>query len=382
MRIQTVGFVVTLASLVLMGTEKSAWPLPQFGIQFGAELHGDHVHDELLMTFDCRACHVNPTGGGMRNEHGRAFSIGKLPISDATEETQKASEAAQINPSLSFGTDLRFAYLRAEEETVGTAAKYKDSFFPMQADFYLAFTPTDYMTFYYQDGVELSGSRETFILLERLPFNSHVKAGRFTPPYGLKLDDHTSFIRDKLGFGAPAFGKDAGLELGFSGHHGFGNVAAFNGGSPYGDSNHDKGVAATGGWKSARFWLAGSYYNNDNGTEKKTYYGGYGALRLWRLTFLGEWDRAELKNSDETGSVMYGEIDFSVRKGATMLVKYDRCEDDHKGICVDDVRLDRLTVGFNLYPTPFTEAILQYRKNKEDTEIRNDRILAMLHFYY
>ena len=365
-----------LFGLIGISAGNQAWALPQFGIQFGPELHTEHAHDELLMTLDCRACHINPTGGGMRNAHGREFSIERLLIQEKTAMVEKAVGAAQINPYFSIGTDLRFAYLKKEVE----GGINQDRFFPMQADLYVAFTPTEQLTFYYQDGVEASESRETFLLLQRLPFNSHVKAGRFIPPYGLKLDDHTSFIRDKLGFGAPSFGQDAGLEIGFGERHWFGNAAVFNGDGPYSDSSHAKGISATGGWKSSVFWFAGSYYNNESPSVEKAYAGWYGALHLWRLTLLGEWDRMTTEATTETvGSVTYAELDFKVYRGIVAKIKYDGYDPDHD---ISDDELKRVTLGMDLYPYPFTEVLIQYRKNIEDPTIHNDQFIAMLHLFY
>lgn len=380
---RTVYFLII--SLTALGITSPGWALPQFGIQFGSELHTGHAHEQDLMTLDCRACHINPTGAGMRNAHGRKFSIEQLPMIEKTEAMRSTIEAAQLNPFLSIGTDLRFAYLRTEQES---NSEFKDSFFPMQADLYVTLTPTEYMTVYHQDGVERSGSRETFVLFRGQRYNGHFKAGRFIPPYGLKLDDHTTFIRDKLGFGAPFFGQDAGLELGLGTRHWFGNAAVFNGSGKFGDDNNEKGISAAGGWKSPLFWLAGSYFNNETDNKNKTYVGGYGALHFWRLTFLGEWDQFKVESNTKnanTGSVLLGEVGLQLTKGANAIVRYERCKEDTDDVCdFDDAndKLERLTIGFYLYPAPFTEVIIQYRKNTEGTEIKNDHFLAMLHVFY
>jgi hypothetical protein len=374
----------------------SAWSLPQFDIQFGSGIfpaedgHGHDHHDKKkqLDTYDCRACHVNPTGGGMRNAHGRQFAVEHLPMMGKTHESEEAAAAAQVNPYLAFGTDIRFAYLRSQDEAT---SRFENSFFPMQGDFYLAFTPTDYLTLYYQDGVEASGSRETFGLFHHPRYNGHLKAGRFTPPFGLKLDDHSAFIREKLGFGPDdAFGQDAGIEIGFGGMYLFANAAVFNGG-PFGgpgaaDNNNDKGFSATGGIKLDRFWLAGSFYDNDDDLDHKSYAGGYAAFHIWIISLLAEWDYFKVEDLvgdvENTGSVLFTEANVHLLRGANAVLRYERCEDDDATVCIDDTDLERLTFGVTVYPTPFTEIIVQFRKNMEDTEIDNDRFLAMLHLYY
>ena len=420
MKIQALYFLMPIL-LVAVATD-SAWALPQFDLTYGSNIfpsaendkemrknmneeegetphemmgeeeghgHTAHQHEKQTITYDCRACHINPTGGGMRNAHGRLFAVEQLPMMQKTDDMAIGASSAQITNYLSFGTDIRFAYLRTEDEA---SSRFKNSFFPMQADLYVAFIPTDYLTVYYQDGVEASGSRETFILLQNLlPFNGHLKAGRFTPPFGLKLDDHTTFIREKLEFGVDhSFGQDSGLEVGFGAQHLFGNAAIFNGG-PFGgpgaaDDNRDKGFSATAGVKLPSLWLAGSFYNNESEVDERTYAGGYGGLHFGRVTLLGEWDYFETDdftaNTENEGSVLLGEVDLHLTRGATAMVRYERCEDDDRSVCIDDVELERWTFGFYLYPTPFTEFILQYRKNLEDIEVNNDRFLAMLHVFY
>lgn len=114
----------------------------------------------------------------------------------------------------------------------------------MQADIYVTFTPAKYLTVYYQDG--LQQNREVFGIVQGLPYNVHLKLGKFIPPYGLKLDDHTSFIREKLGFGN-TFGRESesGLEAGFADELWFGNMAIFNGTGVAPDDNRNKGFSAT-----------------------------------------------------------------------------------------------------------------------------------------
>ncbi len=367
------------------------YALPQFPIRFGMDIYGDHMHghEEDSMTMDCSACHVNPTGGGMRSEHGLQFSMEKLPTWRTSEENEETLMSAKINNLFSVGADLRFAYLLAESES---ASAYKNSFFPMQADIYFAFMPHQNFTLYYQNGIQ--GIREVFGLIHDLPGNAHLRFGKFLPPYGLKLDDHTSFIREKLGFGNnTALDSDAGVEVGFAKGLWFGNAAIFNGsGSSLftrtgsnADDNRSKGVSATGGLKAPRFWLAGSFFNNTTGKdaseETKEYIGGYSALRIWQLSFLGEMDRIETMTpaSRTRGLAAYGEVNSLLHKGIVAKVKYDFYNPD---IDIGGDLQERFTFGFDLYPYPFTEILIQYRVNKEETEIKNDQFLTMIHLYF
>ncbi len=374
------GLVLLIFLLLFPGV---AFALPQFPVRFGSGIYeGHHQHEGTIQTMDCRACHVNPTGGGMRNQHGRSFSIEKLPWTGLNEEAKKAVEALEVFPYISFGTDLRYAYLQAERES---NSPFKDTFFTMQSDIYLAFTPTKHLTVYYQDG--LQQNREVFGLIHSLSYNGHFKFGKFLPPYGLKIAEHTSFIREKLGFGN-TFGKasESGLELGFGEEVWFGNAAIFNGSGAAPDENHEKGISATGGIKTPRFWLAGSYYRNQTGKDAankvtRQYFGVYTAIYFQGVSFLGEWDHISVENTalKTDGQVAYAELNTLLKPGVVAKVTYDYYDPDDNNA---GDRLQRITAGVDLYPYPFVEVLIQYRRNKEEIESKNDQFLMMAHLFF
>jgi len=384
---RTTSKLAPLAILMLfVFSPEIVFALPQFPVRFGSAIYDDggdhHHHDGGGQTMDCRACHVNPTGGGMRNQHGRMFSIEKLPWGGSIKEARQAVAALEKFPYLSIGTDLRYAYLQADSEST---SPFKDSFFTMQSDIYLAFTPTDHLTVYYQDG--LQQNKEVFGLIHSLPANAHIKFGKFLPPYGLKLAEHTAFIREKLGFGN-TFGRqsESGVEVGFGEKVWFGNAAIFNGSGSAPDENHRKGVSATGGIKYPRFWLAGSYYHNQTGkasADKVTrqYFGVYTAVHLKEFSFLGEWDHISVENTaiKTDGQVAYAELNRLLRPGMVAKVKYDLYDPDRD---VSGDRQQQITLGVDLYPYPFVEVLIHYQKNKEETELENDQFFIMGHLFF
>src|SRR4030067_2004233 len=158
--------IVIIISLYIVIQAAKAYSLPQFPIRFGAGISGEqgHLHEVEAMTVDCRSCHVNPTGGGMRNDHGWQFSLENLPMKRFDEEDEETLKEARLNRIIAIGTDLRFAWLLSQSESTSA---YMNSFFPMQADLYAAFMPHRHFTIYYQDG--LQGNKEFFGLIHTLP---------------------------------------------------------------------------------------------------------------------------------------------------------------------------------------------------------------------
>jgi len=62
----------------------------------------------------CSACHVNPDGGGLRNEFGKIYGQQLLPAKASNFDSIKM---AQVTQFLSIGADARFnANLQKTEE--------------------------------------------------------------------------------------------------------------------------------------------------------------------------------------------------------------------------------------------------------------------------
>ncbi|MBI3811634.1 MAG: hypothetical protein HY283_05460 [Nitrospirae bacterium] len=369
-----VGIGLSLLPQVLFFPNE-ATAVPQFDARFGSVLMPGHeMHMESSYGLSCADCHVNPTGGGMRNEHGREVMLDLLPM--VKEDHAEFEEMIHWSKNVAIGGDFRFMYIHSEKASTDS----QDSFFPMQSDLYVAVSPTDHLTLYLQDGA--GGTREYFGLIRNLPYNSYIKVGQFIPPYGLKLDDHTSFIRDKLQLGV--LDQDAGVETGFADGHFFGHAAVING-SPGAtvDDNSNKGFSGTAGLRSRYATIGGSYYANRGLHSDRNYAGGYAMAHLWRFSWLGEWDMVRVANLDldtrMTGSVMYQELDFNPSDGVVLKAKYDRYDPDRTE---SKDELQRYTAGLDIYPYPYSEVSAQYRRNLEHPALRNDEWFVLLHLFF
>jgi hypothetical protein len=370
-----VGIGLALLPLFLFFPEEAP-AVPQFASRFGAvSMPGHEMHREPSYGLACGDCHINPTGGGLRNEHGREVMLDLLPR--VKEDHAEFEEMIHWGKNVAIGGDFRFMYLHSQKEST---ASIKNAFFPMQSDLYIAVSPTDHLTLYLQDGV--GGPRDYFGLIRKLPYNAYLKFGRFVPPYGLKLDDHTSFIREKLQLGV--LDQDAGVEAGFADGHFFGHAAVING-SPgaTSDDNDNKAFSGTAGLRSRYATIGGSYYANRSLDDERNYAGGYAMAHFWRFSYLGEWDMVRVADLDRdtrmTGSVMYQELDFSPADGVVLKAKYDRYDPDRT---LPDDELQRVTAGADFYPYPYTEVSAQYRRNTEHPALQNDQWLVLVHLFF
>jgi hypothetical protein len=191
----------------------SAQAVPRFAVQNGA---------------DCILCHVNPTGGEVRNEFGRdVFTRRRLSVEWAKQDTKHAHDAflGKINDTFTVGGDLRLAYLsQSDSEADADQDPDLDSLFLMQADLYssqkLAKNLTLVEDLGLRNAVEISA-------IQSLPKGFYVKGGAFAPPFGWKFPEHTAVNRFDLGFD-PAV-VDTGVEVGRAGDKAGFNLMFSNG---------------------------------------------------------------------------------------------------------------------------------------------------------
>jgi len=198
-------FLVLLGGLVLAPRDARAYP--QFQL----------VHDT-----ECGTCHLSPAGGGLLNSFGR---------DEAGSTISRGGDGRLLHGAwdppewFAIGGDFRFAFAgrrtRATDADLGADPADPDRpevvrhdllIFPMQADVNLRFSKGNFAFALTAGvrGVARGEDDEQPVLVERLGSREHyveytfgkrlVRAGRFFPVFGLRLPDHTAFVRRFMGF--------------------------------------------------------------------------------------------------------------------------------------------------------------------------------------
>lgn len=196
---------LAICLLVLAGSVRAAAAYPHFQFTSGS--------------VRCAQCHVSPAGGGILTPWGREEA------SDAVSSGGNGAflhGAVTLPDSLLLGGDLRVAALANE---VGATDGTELAVFPMQADLTAAVHASSAWTIVgvvgargrvrsgapdadSSDASEAEApslgsyviSREHYVMWR--PDESagiYVRAGRFMAPYGLRLADHTAYVRRYLG---------------------------------------------------------------------------------------------------------------------------------------------------------------------------------------
>jgi hypothetical protein len=365
-------------------------------------------------TLDCQGCHVSPTGGGLRTPSGRYYGeqtmvrYGTHPGDgiDATVYLPKGFPAKgsyslkegfrgwwpgkldhrtiqerygviDPNPKFSAGGDIRLMSLAfAQKGRFGAAA------FPMEAQLYLSATPSNKFTAYADVGVRGSQQsvvpasaldalwvREVFVMRRDMPYNGYVRAGRFSQPYGWRIQDHTAFIRAGR---FDQFRQGYGVEYGVSPNEGWGNIAAWRQGLPGWPGDvlpGGLGVTAQGGVRrlgyqaglSAHYMRAdraGTFLGNlfgaaADGTDE-IMVGPMWAVNYYPFVYLGEADyRRTIKNGVAVDSwAVFNEVHWEWRKGVTPKVRLEAID---QNIGVPSNTEVRMLLGAELNPYKYAQ---------------------------
>ena len=353
-----------------------SFALPRFAIQNGSS---------------CIACHVNPTGSGLRNDYGsNVVALEELPLERWLDKGNEDWDG-YISDHLQIGGDFRLQGVQYNE----TDSTRKSAFFPMQADIYSYLKLNNNAGIFTKIGVRGSSSLSTeyWALVSNLPQNIWLRVGRTLPNYGLRVDDHTSFIRggnfsrtlldlDKEGliFG-PYLDPPAILELG---------VPMF-GGLQW-TSSIGTGIVKS----SEELNNLTTQFNYNGSTEIVNYMAGFNYMKEESFTMLGisggvsyadftwtfEADQAENWIDGNTSLALYDELAWEIIQGVQLIGKYDFFDPKTNW---KSGAVSRYTLGAEIYPLNIMEIKLQARFNQLDLEnasTQDPEYLIQTHFWF
>jgi len=160
--------------------------------------------------FKCMACHVNPTGGGMRNTFGQVWGQTVWPEKRIDTGDPWTGELARF---LAIGGNLR-------ANATFTDTPHQRSLTAFDLDEVRVYLDVraipDRLSLYVDQRIAPGGSinSEAYARLWFKDQRFYVKAGQLYLPYGIRLQDDTAFIRQATGinFATPDRGVELGME--------------------------------------------------------------------------------------------------------------------------------------------------------------------------
>ena len=253
--------------------------------------------------------------------------------------------------------------------------------------------------------MDLSGrlNNEYFVLFDDMFNKGWVKFGKSIPNYGLKIDDHTSFVRNgnsethsifnnydhglffdpqktsptSIELGAELF-KNITINLGLS--------TAYIGSdqNEKGMINYSTSINSIQKVDDLNI-LTGFSIMKESGIEAMSFYGGFS---IEKLSFVFEldkvnnfWETSNGQMSDSYASML--QIFYSPIQGLQFLAKYDYFDRDYNLL---DGSVARHTVGFSIFPLNILEVEFQMRqydaKDIANTTSANQEYLVQVHTWY
>ena len=160
--------------------------------------------------YKCIACHVNPTGGGLRNTFGTVFAENVMPAAGLPEGVPVWSGG--IGEFLRLGGDLRAS--GTHNEVPYNAAQHSTGVDQLRVYADVAVIPNR-LDLYVDEALAPGNARylEAYARLTGAAGGWYLKGGQFYLPFGWRLQDQSAFVREVSGISMTT--PDSGVELGF-----------------------------------------------------------------------------------------------------------------------------------------------------------------------
>ncbi|MBS4029192.1 MAG: hypothetical protein KGZ58_11245 [Ignavibacteriales bacterium] len=358
---------------------ESSFALPRFAVMTGTK---------------CASCHVNPTGGQMRTEYGTSYSLDNLSLE--VSHDPDFSFDPKLSESITLGADYRSQFIYAQ-----TPNDALNGFHSMSLTLYGSATLSKKVTLYFKQDVINFGANEAYGIFKILPSGGYVKGGSFTPNYGWRLDDHTSYIRGGDLGSIPGLSylpgmmfvpnyKDIGIEVGYTFDKFFATLGIFNGNGFNSKIDISKNKAFVGKVEYSNSFSEINFRVGISGYRYREFQmAGVGiGFGTEKIALLGEIDwtqgqfdayTSSIINKDNKTFASFVEFDYNITRGICLIGKYDLF-DALQGI--KDTELNRVTLGCEFFPYSFVEVRPQVRINSEKPTIENNQFLVQTHLWF
>jgi hypothetical protein len=348
-------------ALVLLSAAEFTWAEPYIAVQTGLK---------------CVHCHVNPTGGGLRNEFGNAYSYTQLP---ADRIETPAPWLGKLSDMILLGADLR-----ADLTLTNTPNQPRTQAFDVsQARVYAEVNLIPKRLGVYVDQLVSPGSfnREAYMHYGSAGGGMYVKAGRLYLPFGLRIQDDLAFTRQVPGINMTT--PDSGIELG-SEHGPWSTQFALSNGTGGGSENDTgKQYSLQGTYTQSRWRLGTGVNFNDSDAGDRSAVALFAGLRTGPFSWLAEIDYVVDRNAIEGSqtdatrhlrrTVGLIEANWLLRQGHNLKLtgeSYDPNRD------IDEDDQTRLSVVYEYAPIQFLQvrAGVRYYNGIPQNDLQNRRV--------
>lgn len=235
----------------------------------------------------CNMCHTNATGGGKRNLFGMTYARTNLALTRLFENDDTEGWNSEVNRWLGIGGDYRGGYSSVDVP----GAPDESGWMTSRATAYLELRAVPDLVTFYADRQMAPGNgldREAWLLLTPKQGRYTIKAGQMFLPFGLRLEDDATFVRQQSGinFNAPDDGVELGVEL-----PRWSAQAAFSNGTAGAGSRPGKNQTSLSMTHVRGRWRAGTSLNiNEDPLGDREMLGVFAGLKTGPVSWLAEID--------------------------------------------------------------------------------------------
>ncbi len=306
----------------------------------------------------CNSCHVNPSGGGKRNVFGTIYARSVISERTILSDDQAQPWNGEIARWLGVGGNYRGGYTSTDVPGANDTSEWATEKATVQLE--IKAVP-DLLTIYADQQLAPGDSlnREAFLLLTPGNGKYTIKAGQFFLPFGLRLQDDNTFVRQRSGinFNTPDNGVEFGLELPrWSVQAAFSDGTAGAGSSPGKDQTSLLAVYVRPRWR-----VGASYNVNEDPLGDRTMQALFAGWRTGPISWLAELDfiQDDLPSGGnvETYATLV-EGNWRFRKGHNLKVAYEFL--DPSDIVAEDEE-ERYSVVWEYSPFQLFQTRVGYR---------------------
>jgi hypothetical protein len=305
----------------------------------------------VRMGLKCEACHVNPTGGGLRSDFGDVFAQTVLPAHPIRGDW--GLWTGEVSKMLRVGGDLRYDF----NATQTPQTKTTDQLEVQQGRVYAEAEPIPDRLIFYVDEQVAPGTavnHEAYALYWSANHDWYLKAGQMYLPFGFRLEDQTAFVYDVSSI--TMYAPDDGVEFGWMRAHwdtqATVSEGTFAGGNPS-SSGKEYGLQMS---YVERGWRLGVAANDDDSPfARRKIFGVFGGLHTGPVDWLGEVDSVENEYGQLVGVTQAAallEADWLIRAGNNLKLTLERYDPDRN---VQDNDQSRVSLVYELTPIQFLQ---------------------------
>jgi len=329
----------------------------------------------------CSNCHVNPTGGGKRTPLGMLYARGQIDANTVPADGKVDKPwTGDVTKWFAVGGDFRGGYDSVDVPHVVPKETELDV---TRATVYAEFRAiANKLSFYFDEKVapDNAETREAYLLASLGGAKYTIKAGQLFLPFGLRLEDDNTFVRQasSLNFNTPNHGVELGMNLA----KWQAQVAVTENAAQTGSGTDQITLSAV---RLMQKWRVGASFNsNKDPFGNRQMAGAFAGVHTGPIVWLAEVDliHDDTRTGGHDSYATLVEGDWRFRKGHNLKVGYEYLDPDQDR---SQDQQERYSVVWEYSPIQFVQSrvgIRRYNGIPNFPLTNRNEFFAQLHVYF